>query len=369
MDKIRPGAVKPGTEKGNIGMNPRKWLLGIVAAVLAAALPAPARADDAPPAAPAPANGPLNAYLVAVGAGEYKDKAIHARPTAGADAKALAALFQDPKTLGIPADRTAVLTGEAATRDKILKALDDAAAATGQDDLLILAFFGRGASVADKPCFLTADTVFTDRGKTALTIPDLEPVFKRLKGHKLLVLMDVAYKGYDVGKEKVQEPSVGPYLKLVFDAEEGEEESQLTRNRVVVFGNLPFREPLTKGDHGLFFSVLSDALRGKADEKVGDVKFYTGYEPDGVVTVEEMGLYLEKEIPNGAREIGKTDKERNSPRTSPAGPPAGSGSPATRPSPSGWRSGCRRSPTSSRPGSCRPTRGRRRPGCCSGCRS
>src|SRR5262249_21224580 len=84
------------------------------------------------------------------------------------------------------------------------------------------------------------------------------------------------------------------------------DDNSLHPNRVLVFGNLPFREPLTKGDHGLFYSVLAAGLAGKADEK----PYLTGYEPDGLITINELARYLEKEIPNGAREVGKTDKEK-----------------------------------------------------------
>jgi C-terminal peptidase prc len=74
----------------------------------------------------------------------------------------------------------------------------------------------------------------------------------------------------------------------------------------MVFGNLPFRDPLTKANHGLFYSVLADALAGKADQK----PYFIGYESDGLITINELAKYLEKEIPNGARVVGKTDKEK-----------------------------------------------------------
>ena len=50
-------------------------------------------------------NGPGKTYLVAVGVGEFKDKAIHARPTADTDAKALHKLLTDSKVLGVSPDR------------------------------------------------------------------------------------------------------------------------------------------------------------------------------------------------------------------------------------------------------------------------
>ena len=63
---------------------------------------------------------------------------------------------------------------------------------------------------------------------------------------------------------------------------------------------------MTKGDHGLFYSVLADALHGKADL----TPYNEGYESDGLVSTKELTSYLEKEIPNAARVVGKTDKEK-----------------------------------------------------------
>ncbi len=270
------------------------WLLGLAGpgTVQAAIVPEDSR-------------GPGKPYLVAIGVGQFRDPAIHPRPTAEADARALHALLRDPKVLGIAPERAVLLTAPEATREQIIQALDKGLQATSAGDLLIVAFFGRGASIGDKPCFLTADTRFKDRSKTALTVVDLEPLFKKLKGQKLLVLMDVSYRGFDAGGEKVLEPNLSDYLKLVFEDVEREDNS-LPTERTLIFGNLPFREPLSQGEHGLFYRVLAEGLRGKADDK----PYHQGYEPDGLVTIQELAAYLEKEIPNAARAVGKTTKEK-----------------------------------------------------------
>jgi C-terminal peptidase prc len=266
----------------------RVWVLGLVAAV---ALGAPATAGEP--------------YVVVVGVGEYKDAAIKARPTAEPDAKALHALLTDPKYLGVPANRSKLLLGADATRDAITKAIDAAVTATGPDDLLIVALFGRGTSAAEKPVFLAADSTAKERAKTGVQVADLEPAFKKLKKQHLLFLMDVQYKGgLDLGTEKVIEPNVGDYFTLVFG--DKEEETAFPANRMLVLGNPPFQDALAKGNRGLFATVLLDALSGKADEGT----YKDGYESDGVVSAKELAGYLNKEIPNGARAIGTTDKEK-----------------------------------------------------------
>ncbi|MDY3551274.1 S41 family peptidase [Gemmata sp. JC717] len=284
-------------------MNARAWTIGALAAI--GLLAAPLVGSAAQPAAE-PAGGKAQGpYVVVVGVGEFKDKAISPRPTADADAKALHALLTDKKYLGASPDRAKLLTSSGATREAVVKAVDAAAAATGGDDTVILAFFGRGSSTGDKPCFLTNDSTVKDRAKTALLMSDLEPAFKKFKSQNVLLLMDVQYKGgVDAGAEKILEPSWLEIMKLVFGDEK--DENMLPPNRVLVLGNPPFQDALMKGDHGLFYSVLSDALGGKADQ----APYNEGYESDGIVTTRELLKYLEKEIPNAARATGRTDKEK-----------------------------------------------------------
>lgn len=292
------------TEKGAIDMSACKRFLGIVATVLTTVGLLATTSRGADPAADS--QGPGKPYLVVVGVGEFKDQAIQPRPTADADAKALFKLLTDPKVLGVPTDRAKLLTSADATREAIVKAIETAIESTTKDDLIVLAFFGRGSSVADKPAFFGSDVVFKDRAKTALTTTELEPIFKKIKGQKVLVLMDVAWRGgVDVGTEKVTEPNIGEMLKVVFEDADREDNS-LPPNRVLVLGNLPTRDPLVKGEHGLFYSVLAEGLAGKADQP----PHAYGYESDGLVTITELAKFLEKELPNGARAVAKTDKEK-----------------------------------------------------------
>ncbi|MDB5311463.1 MAG: putative CtpA-like serine protease [Gemmataceae bacterium] len=289
-------------------MKARVWLLGVVAAAVSlAGATSPARADEAK-AKPA---GP---FVVIVGAGKFLDKAIDPRPTADADAKALYDLLTDPKYLGAKPERTRLLlsapdekrNGEVATHDAVVKAVEAATSQTAKDDLIVLAFFGRGATAGDKTAFLTADTVFKDRAKTALVFGnDLEPAFKKVKGQKILLLMDVNYKGFKAGDEKVAEPTLTDVDALLFGPED-KEDSVRPQDRLMILSGFISSDPLAKGDMGLFASTVIDALKGAADTPPNN----EGYEPDGLVTTDELVKYLEKEIPNQARQIGKTDKEK-----------------------------------------------------------
>jgi hypothetical protein len=204
-------------------MKARVWLLGVVAAAVSVAgMAGPARADQ-------PLAKPSGPFVVIVGVGQFADKAIHPRPTADADAKALYDLLTDPKYLGVKPDRAKLLLsapddkrmGEVATHGAIRRAIETATAETGKDDLIVLAFFGRGATAGDKTVFLTPDTTFKDRAKTSLVFGnDLEKAFKQVKGQKVLMLMDVHYKGFDAGTEKVAEPTLTDVDNLLFGAED-----------------------------------------------------------------------------------------------------------------------------------------------------
>jgi C-terminal peptidase prc len=286
------------------------WLLGVVAAAVSVVGAArPVQAEQPPPPKP---GGP---FVVIVGAGQFADKAIQPRPTADADAKALYDLLSDPKYLGAKPERTRLLLsapdaqrkGEVASHDAIVKAIDAATSETGKDDLIIIAFFGRGATSGDKTVFLTPDTTFQDRAKTSLVFGnDLEAAFKKVKHQKVLFLMDVAYKGFDAGKEKVAEPTLTDVDKLLFGSDD-KEESVRPQDRLLILSGFISSDPLAKGDHGLFAATTIDALKGAADEKA---EYREGYEADGVVTTDELLKYLEKVIPDEARKIGKTDKEK-----------------------------------------------------------
>lgn len=281
----------------------RAWFASLFA--LAGLAAGPTRADE-PPATP-----PQGPYVVLVGVGEFDDKAIEARPTAEADARAMYDLFSDPKYFPQGKGRVVLLTAtpdEArhsvpATRENIVKAVHDAVAKTGKDDTVILGWFGRGASAGDKTALFAKDTTVKERSKTAVLGSDLETEFKAAKDRKLAVLMDVAYKGFDAGKEAIPDPTLRDVTGAVFGGEEKGEAPNPT-DRVLFLATDLGHDPLaTKdGKAGLFATTVIDALKGKADTD--------GYEPDGLVTVDELFKYLEKEVADVARVIGKTSKDK-----------------------------------------------------------
>ncbi len=278
----------------------RAWF-AVLVALSPLSLAPTARADDATPKGP---------FVVIVGAGQFPDAAIPPRPTADADARALGRLLGDPKFSDSGPERTIVLTstpneaaGERkATRDNILKALQEAVDKTSKDDPIVFAYFGRGASSGDNTCLFTTETVFKDRGKTGVLGTDIAPVLKAARDRKLCLLFDISFNGFDAGKEQLAEPTFRDVFTGVFGDADERGEGPPPPDKVIFLSSTPSHPPLTKGDHGLFAAILLDALKGAADTEGG--------EADGLVTIDELFTFMEKNAAEEARALGKTPAEK-----------------------------------------------------------
>jgi carboxyl-terminal processing protease len=280
----------------------QRILTGVLAIFVCGAVFLPARAADEAPAKP-------KAYIVLVGVNDYADKQIKPRKFAEADAQALYDLFTDPKYLDTNKDNVKLLLGsqdpkrpsELATRDNILKAIHWLSTKAGKDDLAIFAFFGQGAPLGDRVCFFGSDGNFKNRSKTAVAAGDIEKEMEKLKSQRFLALIDVNLKGFDAGKEVIAEPNPNDYFKI-FLGDDDSEEKQPKPGRVVILSSSGLKPSLDLDKQGLFTTALLDAFKGAADKE--------GYEPDGVITVDELVKYLEKQIPELARAHGKTREEK-----------------------------------------------------------
>jgi C-terminal peptidase prc len=279
----------------------RKWLLGclILAGLLAGAPAARAAGEeDAHVGQP---------YVVLVGIDKYRDPQIKPRKHAEADAQALYDLFTSKEFLGAPAANVKLLLGspdakrpsEEATRANVLKALGWLEKATKPNDLVIFAFFGEGAPLGERSCYLTIDSTFKDRAKDALAGADLEGVLEKVASTKFLALVDVNFMGFDAGKESI--PDFNPQ-NLVKDFLGTDETKDTVPSRVVMLPNNGLKPSLDLDQHGIFAQTILDGLKGKADIE--------GYGPDGNVTANELIKYLRKQLPALAHEHGRDDDEK-----------------------------------------------------------
>jgi C-terminal peptidase prc len=253
-------------------------------------------------------------HVVLIGISQYGDKQIKPRPHAEADAKALYDLFMNKDYLGVPADHVRLLLGspdpqrksEPATHDNILKALRWVAAEAQRDDLVILAFIGQGAPLSGgsgRLCYLAADSTLKDRAKNAVAAADIAQELDKLQSQRFCAFIDVNFKGFDNGPEKMPFPSLGTVPYREFRGASGkEEESAAAPGRAVFLATNGLSESLNLEKQGLFTQVIVDGLKGAADKE--------GYEADGLVTVDELWEYLHKEIPARAKKLGKTEDEK-----------------------------------------------------------
>jgi C-terminal peptidase prc len=256
----------------------------------------------------AAADKPVQPYVVLIGISEYADKQILPRPHAEADVKALYELFTDKKYLGVDAQHIKLLLGSAdskhpsepAIHANITKAIQWAANNAGRDDAVLFAFIGQGAPLGDRFCYFGSDATFKDRAKNALAAAEVEHALEKLKSHRFVAFLDVNFKGFNPGKEPAPEINLATrYREFLGNANEDHPAPQ---GRVLFLATDGLKPSLDLGNHGLFAKVLLDGFKGAADKE--------GYEPDGVVTVDELAEYFIKELPELARQHGKTKEEK-----------------------------------------------------------
>jgi C-terminal peptidase prc len=275
----------------------KAFLVPVLAALLCPAL---ARAAEE--------NHP-KAYVVLVGISDYQDSAIKPRKHAEADASALYDLFTNKDYIDTPVKDVKLLLGkkdekrpsEVATKENILKALHWAVTSAGKDDLVVFAFFGQGGSISDRLCFFAADSEVKDRPKTAITAGSLEKAMKDLKSERFCGLIDVYFKGFNAGKETIVEPNPSDLMKIFLSNEDPNAPTPAP-GRVIFLANNGLKPSLDLEKHGLFAHTVLHGLKGAADKE--------GYEPDGLVTVDELVEYLNKEMPTLIRTHGKTKEEK-----------------------------------------------------------
>lgn len=268
----------------------RRWLSALAVLLLAASW---AMADSKP-------------YVVLVGIDNYADKAIKPRAHAENDARLLYDTLVDKKYLGAAPDQIKLLLGskdarrpsDVATRENILKAITWALTNAREDDLVIIAWFGQAAPVGDRACYFAQDSTLKNRAKDAIGAAELEELFSKEKSTRVCVLMDVHFRGYDAGDEKIPEHSLDRRFTEFDGVKEGSDEPAKPIMVLAASGGL---DPSVETErNGLFAEVVVEGLRGAADSEGG--------EADGLVTVDELVEFVRKEVALRAVKLGKKEQ-------------------------------------------------------------
>jgi C-terminal peptidase prc len=246
-------------------------------------------------------------YVVIVGIDKYEDAQILPRKHAEADAKMLSDVFTNPDYLGVDADHVRLLLGQGdpqnkiqpANRENVLRSLNWVVTNATKDDLVYFVYIGQGGPVGERTCYFTVDSNFKERAKTALNAGDIENVLDKLKCHHFCAFVDVNFHGFNAGEEKVADPDLAKFYRELMGKDD---EVGPPQSRVIFMPNSGLKPSLDLEKHGIFATVVADGLKGKADS--------FGYEPDGLITVDELVKYIKKELPALARSNGKTDEEK-----------------------------------------------------------
>src|SRR5205807_5307402 len=128
---------------------------------------------------------------------------------------------------------------------------------------------------------------FKDRAKNAVASADIEHALEKFKSQHFCAFIDANFKGFDSGKEPAPDLNVVNFFQMKEFL--GNEEENAPIGRAVFLATRGITPSLDLDKHDLFTTVLLDALKGAADKE--------GYEPDGVVTIDELMEYLDKQLP------------------------------------------------------------------------
>jgi carboxyl-terminal processing protease len=277
--------------------------LGGLLAILALLAPLRALADE-----PAP-----RAFVVLVGIDKYKDSQIKPRAHAEADARAVYGLLTDKARQGSKEVQGRLLLGnpegkaQPATHKNILDALGWIAKEAREHDEVVFGFFGQGGPVGKsgaRRVYFAADSTFKDRSKNAVAAEEIAEALKPLKSKNVAFFIDINFKGFKADDKSIAEPTLGrfPYPELLGD-EEKDQDHLGKPGRVVFLATDGLNPSLDLKDHGVFAQAVLAGLKGAADKE--------GYEPDGLVTVDEMKEYLKDQVGELARKHGKTREEKS----------------------------------------------------------
>jgi C-terminal peptidase prc len=170
---------------------------------------------------------------------------------------------------------------------------------------VIFAFLGEGAPLSDQGdrlCYFASDSTVKDRARNAVSTSDIAQGLDKLKSQRFCALIDVNFRGFTAGRDNLAGLNLENTPYKEFLGSEGKEEHTPAPGRVVFLATSGGVPSIDLERHGLFTQLLLDGLSGKADKE--------GYEPDGVVTAEELAAYLDRELPELARTHGKTGEEK-----------------------------------------------------------
>jgi len=176
-----------------------------------------------------------------------------------------------------------------ASRENILKELDELSSKIHPEDVFIFYYAGHGSMVDDQFFFIPSESLrLYDLGalqKEAIEASLLQDKFKNIQALKQLIVMDACQSGGSVE------------LLATRGAAEEKAIAQLSRSAgihvMASAGSEQFASEFAELGHGIFTYLLIKGLQGDAD----------GAPKDGKVTIYELKGYLDDQVPEMTRKM------------------------------------------------------------------
>lgn len=263
-----------------------------------AAAPATGAPGPSAAATPAPAR---ERWAVVIGAGRYDSQAIPPLAYSVADAEAVYQTLIGPGRF--KKDNVLLLTDKT-ERKPTLRNIRYAlgtflARAARRDDTVLIFFAGHGAPEADlrgaerdglAKYLIPTDADPDDLYATALPMDEIRTIFERIEAERVVAFFDTCYSGAAGGRTFASQKTRAARVDDVFL-----ERLAQSRGRAIITASRPSEVSLELQElgHGLFTYYLVQGLRGAADTN-----------RDGIVSLQELYAYLEREVSRKSRAVG-----------------------------------------------------------------
>ena len=225
-------------------------------------------------------------YALIVGVGDDLPNTVD-------DAVGLANILKDSGRCAYPSDHVHLLTGQSATRDDVLAALDRLSKSTDDASTVVIYFSGHGhqvTSTTGEAYYLMPFGYDTEKlFKTAISGVEFTDKLRAIAAQKLLVLLDCCHAG-GVGEAKV--PGVN-FAKLPLPPEALALLSA-GKGRVLIASSQEDELSYAGKPYSAFTLALIEALCGQGVAK-----------KDGYVRVSDLAMYTREKVP------GRTDNRQH----------------------------------------------------------
>lgn len=231
-------------------------------------------------------------FAVVVGVANYSDPEIPNLKYAEKDALAFYDFLRSENAGSVPEENIALLTGNQATRSRILNEVIDKFTRSTKEDLVIFYFSGHGKAgeFENTGYLLSYDAVYGNEGGSAVSMEEVKSKIDKCQAKMKISYIDACHAGLfkTTSKGSLEEDNstiVSAYLEGI------------TRAGV---GNISFlassvRQQSIESDkfgHGIFTYYLLEGLKGAADLEQQGAEDYN----NGIVTSGELATYLINKI-------------------------------------------------------------------------